>query len=919
MDRRNLQFDHGKGRSDERGSRSFQNASTFNAHEMTIQNAGRDIIVNPAPISSAEASIDEVAAWLKGANFRSVYRLSLEARMDDTGSWLVATFEFGEFVRQKGTVVWATGLPGSGKTILASISVEHLEDNFSDRTDVAVIYAFLRYSEKHALLDIIAGLLAQLVSSHRAAFLHILPTYKRAKNYRDELSCSQAIKLLKSSLNLFSDAFIVIDGLDEVGDATKDGLLGVLTSLPGHIHILFTCRPLELFMHRYTPEALHIPVQARTKDIEIYVAQRVKESTKLSRILSDNPTVAERFTRLIVEKSKGMFLLARLQMELILERCTTIGSLLRALETLPSGINDMYRATMDRIGSQSEEDVSIAHRAFLWILHARDPLSPQDLQHALTFSYQDMKFLRDNLVSMPVLLSICCGLVAVEDRTEYLGLTKQGEGEEGNGEAKEDVVETGEGKYMVVRFIHYSAKEYLKRFEFPHLPDPHDLLAVTSAACMDEHMATLAAALNWERQFELYTHPAGRLPLLRYALLNWGDHAMICDGRQALNPYIHSFLSKHNAYFLTGPVGNHYVEEVPAGIHLAAAYDLVHLISSGTLVYSTTHGTKTPFHVAAQFGRIAALDALLKGYSGVHVRDEAGRTPLHTNRLTCEVAQRLLGLSPSDVWRAYPLEIVGINAEDHEGDSPIMNLFIYFHFGGFPVEAFFDVTTDSGRLLQLFTSHPDFDIDTPDSGGNTLFSRACSFPYSGVPRFLISSFPNLKIDTKNKRNETPFMRACDSFLEVLVRWFLSRDPGSHKLLQQEDDEGKTTLERIVAYDGRVTARKMDFSRLRFAGQDSGVDRILRVLLERADHVRVVRNEHEALPVYELRNSRNQESHTFHVSLKDGTCRYEDERTPLMLLASYRVAVTVYNFAWTKLTWSTWVNLPPPNEPKFEPS
>ncbi|KAF6761409.1 hypothetical protein DFP72DRAFT_1003304 [Ephemerocybe angulata] len=410
-----LQVARGRMDVDQGGPHFFSGASHVTGRDFSVRNAGRDmIIVNPAPISGPEASIEEITAWLKGANFRAIYRVSLEARMDNTGNWFIATFEFGEFVRQKGTVVWATGIPGSGKTILASISIEHLEDTFSRRSDVAVLYAFLRYSEKPTLLQIIAGLLTQLVSCHNVALSHLLPVYQRAKTHRDELSCSEAVKLLRSSLSLFSDTFIVIDGLDEVDDATKDGLLHVL--IPLNAHILFTCRPLELFMGRHTPRALHIPVQAQTKDIELYVAERIKESTTLASILSEHPSVAESFTALIKEKSNGMFLLARLQMELVLERCANIGSLLKALETLPSGIHDMYRLTMDRISSQSEEKVSIAHRAFIWIFHANEGLSPEDLQHALTFSYENKKFVEDDSVSIPVLLSICCGLVTVEDR-----------------------------------------------------------------------------------------------------------------------------------------------------------------------------------------------------------------------------------------------------------------------------------------------------------------------------------------------------------------------------------------------------------------------------------------------------------------------------------------------------------------------
>ncbi|KAF5311594.1 hypothetical protein D9611_009489 [Ephemerocybe angulata] len=870
---------------DQGGPQFFSGASHIAARDITVQNAGRDMIfVNPAPISGPEASIEEVTAWLKGANFRAIYRVSLETHMDDTGAWFIATFEFGEFVRQRGTVVWATGLPGSGKTILASISVEHLEEKFSGRADIAILYAFLRYSEKPTLLQIVAGFLTQLVRYHRVAFSHLLPTYLRAKMHEDELWFADAVKLLQDSLDMFQDAFIVIDGLDEVDDTTKDGLLNVLISL--HAHILLTCRPLELFMRRHTPSALQIPVQAQTRDIEVYVGKRIKQSTRLSSILSENSDIAERFTALIQEKSKGMFLLARLQMELVLERCATIASLLKAFETLPSGINDMYRLTMDRISSLSEEEVSLAHRAFIWILHAEDHLSPEDLQHALTFSYEDKKFIGDNSVSIPVLLSICCGLVTVEKKQDRYSDDTKG----------------------VIRFIHYSTQEFMKGLTVSHLPDPHDLLAVTSVACVETNLAMLVAITKSEEKFTTSTK---HLALLRYALNNWGRHAKICDDQRSLSPFIHSFLSKHSTYAAAYaiPKPNDLLSEVSPGLSLAAAYDLANLISSRTFPYSPTHGTKTPFHVAAEYGRTAALRALLENYSGVHVKDEVGRTPLHRCVLEDstwkpEVVRQLLNLSSSDTWRAVPTEVVDINAQDHYGRTAFFVACHHIAYQGFSIESLNDSTNPNGRILQLCTSHPGIDVDLPDSKGDTPFSDACNSycDEDGVAQFLISSIPNLKVDTRNKWGETAFMHACDAQSETLIEWFLSRDPGGCHFLHQEDDEGNTALERIVAYEGFATIRngegrssfdlrKRQLRGLGWAiGDIAQLDKITRILSEQASHVRMVRAENESLPSYQFRTSRAYQSPAVHVCLKDGHRQYEDGRTSLMLLANYPAAV-----------------------------
>ncbi|KAF6748362.1 hypothetical protein DFP72DRAFT_574848 [Ephemerocybe angulata] len=881
-------------------TQSFQTASNFNSHEMSIQNAGRDmIIVNPAPISGAEASIEEITAWLKGANFRAIYRLSLEARMDNTGTWLIATFEFGEFVKQKGMVVWATGLPGSGKTILASISVEHLEDTFSGRPDVAILYAFLRYSEKHTLLQIIAGLLSQLVSSHAVALTHILPSYQRAKKHRDELSCSEAVRALKVIVSLFSDTYIVIDGLDEVDDTTKDGLLRVLTSLQAHI--LVTCRPLELFMRRHTPQALHIPVQAQTRDIEVYVTERIRESTKLEAILKANPAVSDSFTRLIKEKSQGMFLLARLQMELVLEKCTTIGSLLKALETLPTGVNDMYQVTMNRINSQSEEDASIANRTFIWLLHARGPLSPEDVQHALTFSYQDLVFHEENLVSIPMLLSICCGLVTVE-------------------------VEKETGK-NVVRFIHYSTQEFMNTLPFIGFPHPHSLLAVTSVACVEPSLAAFVSTLDsrLKRLPASPNHPALGMPLLKYALHHWGHHTKVCELQGISIPFIQSFLSKHDVYVVM-----HYEYRSPqqpfegcGGLALAVMHDLVNLISSGTLSYTPTHGTETPFHIASKLGRIAALRALLRNYSGVHVRDEDGCTPLHFV-YDVEVAQTLLDLSPTDLWRAFPSEVIDINAQDEEGMTAFFRVCIgynadYNHWTSYSV---WHPNGASWKLLRLLASIPNIDPNLPTQRQETAFSNLlCKHEIhqerrdsEKIARFLTSTFPNLTVDNYSLTKETPFMRACTSFMHSLVAWFLSRNCSSDPdFLCQEDEKGLTALEQMVdrgwlplddndeeSQDGPLEAQDeekqgglFDLPEVRFSNDNARALEVMDMLTSHGGIVRVSSrpSTQGSLPIYHLGTSGSEECLFPAVCLNDSPARrYEDGRTALMLLATFPLAV-----------------------------
>lgn len=126
-------------------------------------------------------------------------------------------------------------------------------------------------------------------------------------------------------------------------------------------------------------------------------------------------------------RSDGIrFLVARLQMESIVRKCSSVNSLFKHLDSLPSSVHDIYRHTLDRINAQPEEDAAIAYRIFLWLLHAR-PFqwkprwrlhqypTAEDIQYAVTMGPECAVFDEDNVIPLPLLLSMCGGLVIVEE------------------------------------------------------------------------------------------------------------------------------------------------------------------------------------------------------------------------------------------------------------------------------------------------------------------------------------------------------------------------------------------------------------------------------------------------------------------------------------------------------------------------
>lgn len=107
------------------------------------------------------------------------------------------------------------------------------------------------------------------------------------------------------------------------------------------------------------------------------------------------------------------FLLAKLQLETIMRRVANTKTLFDLLEKMPSGMDEMYCLTLERINEQPDELASLAHRFFVWLLyhHKDSKLRVEDIQHALAVSVDTHAYDERAVTPVDVILSACHGLV----------------------------------------------------------------------------------------------------------------------------------------------------------------------------------------------------------------------------------------------------------------------------------------------------------------------------------------------------------------------------------------------------------------------------------------------------------------------------------------------------------------------------
>ena len=140
----------------------------------------------------------------------------------------------------------------------------------------------------------------------------------------------------------------------------------------------------------------------------------------------------------------------------------------KALETLPKDLDNIYRETFQRISAQAQDDVELATRVLAWLSYSRRPMIVEELQHALAVE-PDTKMLDwDNIIEESVLVSVCGGLVTIEDESR------------------------------VIRLVHFTTQEYITGIRQEIFPSARLALLVSCLTYLQYEVFTQDKCEKWK-------------------------------------------------------------------------------------------------------------------------------------------------------------------------------------------------------------------------------------------------------------------------------------------------------------------------------------------------------------------------------------------------------------------------------------
>ncbi|EEU36945.1 uncharacterized protein NECHADRAFT_20595, partial [Fusarium vanettenii 77-13-4] len=325
-----------------------------------------------------------------------------------------------------GKTLFCPGIPGAGKTIVASVVINHLMEKLREdlASGLAYIYCDFRRRNEQTVEHFASSLLKQLAEKQSTLPDAVRQLYERHKTSRTEPSLRELVESLRSVTQLFDHVFVVVDALDECQESNHclPRFLSELFDLQKQlgVNLFATARPLGHINSSFE-KAISIEIRAHSEDVRKYVSGRLGE---LPMIVQRNSKLQEAIMDNISRVVDGMFLLAKLHFESLIGKMT--GKAIRkALESLPTGssaYDSAYEEAMNRIEDQNRDKRDMAKKTLLWITCAKERLTKRELQEALAVEIGETKLDQDNLPNMEDVASVCAGLVTIDEESNVVRL-----------------------------------------------------------------------------------------------------------------------------------------------------------------------------------------------------------------------------------------------------------------------------------------------------------------------------------------------------------------------------------------------------------------------------------------------------------------------------------------------------------------
>ncbi|KAK0506982.1 hypothetical protein JMJ35_010682 [Cladonia borealis] len=632
-----------------------------------------------------------------------------ETRVEHTCTWITSNQDYKSWLHSHPQLLWLSGGPGKGKTMMSIFLAEELERFTDDMPDAVSLEFFCdnKNNKRNTADSVIQGLVFQLLHKRPELSNHILPTFAIQQASLFTGSSFESLWSIFEKMTcdpMLRTIYCVLDGLDECEKPSLEVLLRHFKALLSKntsdtssccLNLIAVSRDLPNIIPKLLSGFPRIRLDG---DADIEVNQDITRfiDAKLDYIFSveEYPQATRvRVKNVFHERSQGTFLWIGIAAK-TLEGCNAI-EVEEVLERLPPGLDELYDRMLLDIKVNHQQ---VAASILRWVVMAVRPLTLSELSAIIEPTVEPpTAFTREDVTKCQVSY---CGYFLVIKGSE-------------------------------VNLIHQSAKDYLLRGDRGTNPKLKDFR-------MEEQAGNLEIARKCLQYLEdsflssegidptRETSPLEAFPLLSYATCYWHIHAGSLPRSDDIFDLSRPFYHKNSR-----------IREFWLKTYCELTKD--NSFRSSNLLYMASH-----------FGILPLAEKLLKGFMNmakrfrsINQKDEMGWTALHWAAGDGHLAiARLLIEKGANVNAKDRFDMTALHRAAYRGHEGLIRLLL-----------------DWGA-----------DINAKDKSGKTALHEAAWHGNEGVIRLLLKM--GADINAKDKIGQTALYRAAMNKNEGVVRLLL---------------------------------------------------------------------------------------------------------------------------------------------------
>lgn len=247
----------------------------------------------------------EVYRWLQVTDPSPIHNRAWKQHEPETSKWMLRLPEWTKWLSGDARCLWIHGIPGAGKTILASFLVEQIKEHCKERKQSghASYYCYFGRNQEEAA-PFLRWVIAQLCRQAEVVPKLVYNLYKQG----GQPSLAELLLALEEVLQSFDITYLILDAADE--SKPRQDLLKVLRDLAtdarfSKIHCLITSREYIDIEETLQPISCSIPMSNALieDDIRKYVQAILVSSSKFQQWTTG---LLDEVENAVVNGSKGM-------------------------------------------------------------------------------------------------------------------------------------------------------------------------------------------------------------------------------------------------------------------------------------------------------------------------------------------------------------------------------------------------------------------------------------------------------------------------------------------------------------------------------------------------------------------------------------------------------------------------------------